>query len=74
MKCRGARENWRISSRHTHGKREETPGSCRHTRRIRNTAAQTIMVTEDLDREKLTWLIGHVDEMIRDLEDYENET
>jgi hypothetical protein len=30
--------------------------------------------TEDLTREKLSWLIGHVDEMFLDLEESENET
>jgi hypothetical protein len=30
--------------------------------------------TEDISREKLKWLIEHVDEMFLDLERFENET
>ena len=30
--------------------------------------------TEDISREKLNWLIGHVDEMLLDFEEPENET
>jgi hypothetical protein len=29
---------------------------------------------EDITREKLSWLIAHVDEMFLDLEGFENET
>jgi hypothetical protein len=32
-----------------------------------------MLETEDINREKLTWLIGHVDEMFLDLEESENE-
>jgi hypothetical protein len=32
------------------------------------------MLTEDLNQEKLTWLIEHVDEMVSVLDEYENET
>jgi hypothetical protein len=30
--------------------------------------------TEDISRETLSWLIGHVDEMFQAMEDSENET
>jgi hypothetical protein len=33
-----------------------------------------MMLSEDLNREKLTWIIEHVDEMFSDLEENENET
>jgi len=33
-----------------------------------------MMLTEDLNQEKLNWLIEHVDEMVSDLEEYDNET
>jgi len=33
-----------------------------------------MMQTEDLSREKLSWLIEHVDEMVQALDEYENET
>ena len=33
-----------------------------------------MMLTEDLNQEELNWLIEHVDEMVSELDDYENET
>jgi len=33
-----------------------------------------MMVSEDLTRDRLNWLIEHVDEMFLDMDDTENET
>ena len=33
-----------------------------------------LMLTEDVNQEKLKWLIEHVNEMIPDPDEYENET
>jgi hypothetical protein len=33
-----------------------------------------MLETEDISREKLNWLIGHVDEMFLEIEESENET
>ena len=75
MSIRLTRENWRISSGTSPGESKKT--SQDHTGTpagIGVTDPMKMMLTEDLNQEKLNWLIEHVDEMVSDLEEYENET
>lgn len=68
-----ARKDWRISStrrRNDTGKREK------HRCKIKSVvlSAMKMMLSEDLNRERLNWLIEHVDEMFSDMDENENET
>jgi len=73
MSIRLARESLRISSESNPGEKN----SCKHPGvpgRNRSPDPMNLMLTEDLNQEKLKWLIEHVGEMIPDPDEYENET
>jgi hypothetical protein len=68
------RGNWKISSGTCPGESKPPQDHSGTPAGIGVTDPMKMMLTEDLNQEKLNWLIEHVDEMVSDLEEYENET
>jgi hypothetical protein len=67
-----ARRLWRISSRCRPGEsRVLSAGTALGTAAP---GRRMMMETEDINQEKLSWIIEHVDEMFLDLEMYDHET